>query len=85
MNDLQSNRYLLKSNSYIIDLHEVDFITWKENDKKADTYWAKLHVGSKEARYVCEGKEELKELLMAWADIKGTHIDIDYDDIIEEW
>jgi hypothetical protein len=29
----------------MIDLESVDFITWKENEKNAGTYWAKLHIG----------------------------------------
>ena len=29
-------RFLLKNESYIIDLNSVDFITWKENENKKD-------------------------------------------------
>jgi len=87
MNDIKNKRYLIKANSYIVDLFNVDFITWKENDKKESTYWAKLHIGSKEARYVCNSLEELKTLLTAWSDIRGDKINIEDKDIEEviEW
>jgi len=86
MNDIKNKRYLIKANSYIIDLYNVDFITWKENDKKEATYWAKLHIGSKEARYVCNGLQELKTLLLAWSDIRGKKIEIEDEDLeVIEW
>ena len=68
---IKNKRYLIKANSYIIDLYNVDFITWKENDKMESTFWVKLHIGSKEARYVCNSIEEVKTLLLAWTDIRG--------------
>jgi len=85
MEDLKENRYLLKANSYIIDLINVDFITWKENDKVENTYWAKLHMGSKEARYVCEDLNELRTLVMAWCDLRGKGLTLSDNDLIQEW
>tara|TARA_R100000734_G_C3316602_1_gene109166 strand:+ start:1328 stop:1585 length:258 start_codon:yes stop_codon:yes gene_type:complete len=85
MDDLKGNRYLLKKNSYLVDLYNVDFITWKENDNEEGTYWTKLHIGSKEARYVCENVLALKTLIQAWADIRGQYLAIDEEDLIEEW
>jgi hypothetical protein len=75
-------KYLIKSNSYMIDLESVDFITWKENEKNAGTYWAKLHIGSKEARYICNDVDELKELLERWSLVKGKEIEIEENEII---
>tara|TARA_R110000764_G_C10774976_1_gene355437 strand:- start:5 stop:262 length:258 start_codon:yes stop_codon:yes gene_type:complete len=85
MKELKENRYLLKGNSYIIDLYNVDFITWKENDKVAATYWAKLHIGSKEARFVCNDLNELKTLVQSWTDIRGKKVSIQDEDLINEW
>ena len=85
LGDIKANRYLIKSNSYMIDLDNVDFITWKENEKIAGTYWAKLHIGSKDARYVCKDEASLKNLLEIWSKIKGKKVEIDIDEIIEEW
>ena len=85
MEELKNNRYLLKGNSYIIDLYNVDFITWKENDKVEATYWAKLHIGSKEARFVCNGLDELKTLVLAWTSIRGKEATIKEEDLISEW
>jgi len=66
----------------MIDLESVDFITWKENEKNAGTYWAKLHIGSKEARYICDDVNELKDLLEQWSLIKGKEIQIEENEII---
>tara|TARA_X000001382_G_scaffold102936_2_gene77762 strand:- start:133 stop:384 length:252 start_codon:yes stop_codon:yes gene_type:complete len=81
LSDLKE-KYLIKSNSYMIDLESVDFITWKENEKNAGTYWAKLHIGSKEARYICDDVNELKDLLEQWSLIKGKKIEIEENEII---
>tara|TARA_R110001583_G_scaffold192701_2_gene359565 strand:+ start:3637 stop:3900 length:264 start_codon:yes stop_codon:yes gene_type:complete len=85
MEDLKEFRYLVKSNSYIIDLTQVDFITWKENDKVAETYWTKLHIGSKEARYVCADITELQELIRAWTKLQGKVIEVSKEELLEEW
>ena len=66
----------------MIDLESVEFITWKENEKNAGTYWAKLHIGSKEARYICNDVDELKELLERWSLVKGKEIEIEENEII---
>tara|TARA_R100001463_G_scaffold136642_2_gene202733 strand:- start:2482 stop:2736 length:255 start_codon:yes stop_codon:yes gene_type:complete len=84
MDDLKENRYLVKSNSYIIDLAQVDFITWKENEKREATYWAKLHIGSKEARYVCNNITELKELISVWTELKDKRIIVSEEELLEE-
>ena len=62
MNGILEGRFLIKGNSYIIDLINVDFLTWKENATEYGTYWLKMHIGSKEARYICS-KEELKTIV----------------------
>jgi len=49
------------------------------------TFWAKLHIGSKEARYVCDSLDELKKLLLAWSDIRGEKIEIKDEEVIELW
>lgn len=84
MKELKNKRYLLKGNSYIIDLYNVDFITWKENDKVEATYWAKLHIGSKEARYICNSLNELRTLVQTWTDIRGKEATITEEDLISE-
>ena len=33
MEDLKENRYLVKQTSYIVDLKDVDFITWSANER----------------------------------------------------
>ena len=53
MNGIIENRFLLKGGSYIVDLINVDFLTWKENATEYGTYWLKMQIGSKEGIYVC--------------------------------
>ena len=83
MNELKENRYLIKSNSYMVDLFNVDFITWKENERIEGTYWAKLHIGSKEARFVCQDLDALRHLLEEWSKVRGKEITIENEDIME--
>ena len=81
MKDIKKNRYLLKKNSYIIDLFNVDFITWKENEKEEGTYWVKLHMGNKEASYVSRDIDDLQLLLIQWTNVRGLEIEIEIDEI----
>ena len=81
MNDIKENRYLLKQNSYIIDLYNVDFITWKENENEIGTYWVKLHMGPKEARYVSRDINDLQLLLTQWTNVRGKRIELEIEEI----
>ena len=83
MNDLKENRYIVKANSYIIDLDKVDFITWKENEREEGTYWAKLHIGTKEVRYVCKNIDSLRDLLTDWSHLNGKEAKLKNEDIIK--
>ena len=44
MLNIIDNRYMLKGNSYLVDLCNVDFITWKENEQDLGSYWVKFHI-----------------------------------------
>ena len=79
------NRFLLKNESYIIDLNGVEFLTWNKNKEEEDSYWVKLHVGSKETRYVCENRTELSDIINAWAMTKNVEIEIDIEEIGEQY
>ena len=81
MNDIKEDRYLLKQNSYIIDLYNVDFITWKENENEIGTYWVKLHMGAKEARYVSRDINDLQLLLTQWTNVRGKRIELEIEEI----
>jgi len=83
MNGIIENRFLLKGGSYIIDLINVDFLTWKENSTEYGTYWLKMHIGSKEARYVCS-KPELKVIIEEWTRVHGNKIEIEIEELGEE-
>lgn len=85
MEDIKENKYLLKANSYLIDLQTVDFLTWKENDKEEGTYWTKLHIGTKECRYVCDSLTELNTLIQAWSKQKGKRLEVNEEELITEW
>ena len=83
MNELKENRYIVKANSYMIDLNKVDFITWKENEREEGTYWAKLHIGTKEVRYVCKNIDSLRDLLTDWSHLNGKEAKLKNEDIIK--
>jgi hypothetical protein len=81
MNDIIEERFILKGESYIADLEKVDFLTWNENDKIAETYFVKFHMGQKEVRYICSSKKELLNIIKAWCSVKGKNIDINENNI----
>lgn len=68
------NKYLVKKNSYIINLENVEFITYKENEAEPDTYWIKFHIGSKETRFICDSLDELKTILRRWTLSQGNEV-----------
>jgi len=81
MNDIIENKFILKGESYIADLQKVDFLTWNENDKIAETYFVKFHIGTKETRFVCSSKKELLGIIKAWCQANGKNVDINENDI----
>tara|TARA_R100001015_G_C4625648_1_gene184255 strand:- start:1239 stop:1508 length:270 start_codon:yes stop_codon:yes gene_type:complete len=80
---LIESKFLLKNGSFIIDLNEVEFLTWNKNVKLADSYWVKLHIGDKDTRYICDSRDELCDIINAWGKIKGKEIKIDKEEIGE--
>jgi len=82
--DIKQNRFLIKENSYIVDLFNVDFITFKENEKDFGSYWIKLHIGSKEVRYICDDINKLKEIVELWCEIHGKTISLDEKELVGE-
>ena len=81
MDDIKNERFLIKETSYLVDLKDVDFITWSENERDLGKYLAKLHIGSKETRYMCQSAEDLKTLLQTWSEVKGEKLDLDIDEL----
>jgi len=79
------NRFLLKNESYIIDLNDVEFLTWNKNKDEKDSYWVKLHVGAKETRYICENRDELCDIINTWAMTKNIEIRITKHEIGEQY
>ena len=75
MDRIVENRYVVKDESYIADLAKVDFITWRRNIEDGN-YWLKMHIGSKEVRFVCKTMDSLNGILENWAKINGKEIEI---------
>jgi len=74
---LKQNRYFLLENNYVIDLINVDFITFKENEKRDGEYWLKFHLGTKECRYKAEGQEEVVQILKIWSTVHGQELNLE--------
>ena len=70
--NLIGERFLVKKNAYIVDLKDVDFITYKENENEIGTYWVKFHIGQKEARYVCYDLNSLRDIIQYWTMSKNS-------------
>jgi hypothetical protein len=82
MKDLIGERFLVKKNSYIVDLANVDFITYKENENEIGTYWVKFHIGQKEARYVCYDLSSLRDIIQYWTMSKSSKARIEENKLV---
>lgn len=82
MKDLIGERFLVKKNSYIVDLADVDFITYKENENEVGTYWIKFHIGQKEARYVSYDLNNLREIILCWTMNKKASVRIEENQLV---
>jgi|TARA_R100000149_G_C5879267_1_gene143722 hypothetical protein len=80
-------RYFMLKNNYIIDLINVDFITFKENEKVAGEFWIKFHLGTKECRFRTDTKEQVTEIINTWAEIHGKELSLHETEIggANEW
>lgn len=65
----------MKSGSYIANLQNVDFITWKMNQTDG-SFWMKLHMGPKEVRFVCDSMLDVKRVILSWAKTYEDEFDI---------
>ena len=71
MEDLKENRYLVKQTSYIVDLKDVDFITWSANERDLGSFWTKVAHRNKRNRYMCQSADEIEPTsCQGWADLK---------------
>lgn len=75
MDRILENRYIVKDESYIADLANVDFITWRQNTEDGN-YWLKMHIGDKEVRFRCKTMNELNRILENWTKYRGQEIEI---------
>ena len=75
MNRIFEDRYVIKDESFIADLANVDFITWRRNSEDGN-FWLKMHIGEKEVRYVCETMDGLNTILGVWTKLKGKEVEI---------
>lgn len=65
-----TNSFVEKEGTWAVAFGDVDFITWKENYDD-NTYFIKLHIGTKETRLQLDFEEEVEELVSAWKKYKG--------------
>ena len=63
---------LLCENKWAVDLNNVEFITMKQNWDD-NNYHIKLHIGTKEVRFVFETKEQIKELTENWIKVRNKN------------
>ena len=53
----------------------------QENENEIGTYWVKLHMGAKEARYVSRDINDLQLLLTQWTNVRGKRIELEIEEI----
>ena len=59
------NGFLEHPRKWSVDLSEVEFISFKQNDENY-TYFVKLHIKAKEIRLYLQTMEEVEQLIEIW-------------------
>ena len=59
------NGFLEHSRKWSVDLTEVEFISYKQNEENF-TYFVKLHIMAKEVRIYLDTLEEVEQLIQIW-------------------
>jgi len=83
-----SNGFVVKAGSWIINLRDVEFMTYRLNDKDETSYLVAFHIGDKETKIMVNDIQAVKELFKSWTNAKGTELEFEYEDIkggIREW
>lgn len=83
-----SNDFVVKSGSWIVDLKDVQFMTYRLNDKDETSYLVAFHIGDKETKIMVSNIEAVRELFKSWTNAKGTELEFEFEDIkgeVREW
>tara|TARA_R110000824_G_scaffold34623_6_gene109617 strand:+ start:2154 stop:2363 length:210 start_codon:yes stop_codon:yes gene_type:complete len=66
---MESN-YIVYLEQGVVNLQDVEFITWRQNDKTLG-WWAKLHLPSgKDVRMVYSNKLEMMAMIELWEEAR---------------
>tara|TARA_R100001086_G_C11836529_1_gene257995 strand:+ start:1330 stop:1626 length:297 start_codon:yes stop_codon:yes gene_type:complete len=92
INDYKSafiaEEFVIKSGSWIIDLKDVQFMTYRLNEKDETSYLVAFHIGDKETKIMVDDISAVKELFTAWTNAKGLELEFERNDIkgeVKEW
>jgi hypothetical protein len=61
--------YVSAQDKWIVDLRDVDFITMKQNWDD-NNFHIKMHIGTKEVRFILEQQEEVDKLIKQWKEYR---------------
>ena len=65
----------------MIDLDNIDFITWKENVEEELTGLSSIWV--QRSKICCQSIEDLKTILTKWTELKGKASNLNVEEIVE--
>ena len=76
-----AEEFVIKSGSWIIHLGDVEFMTYRINEKDENSYLVVMHIGDKEAKIMVDDISAVYELFTAWAKTKGKELNLELEDL----
>ena len=73
--------FAVKQGAWVVHLGEVEFITYRINEKNENQYLVMLHMKDKEAKIMVDSIGALKELLSTWAKSKDKELILEEEDL----
>jgi len=83
-----AEKFVIKSGSWIIDLKDVQFMTYRLNERDETSYLINFHIGSKETKIMVDDIDSVKQLFNCWTEAKGLEVDFEKEDIkgeVKKW
>lgn len=73
--------FVVKQGAWVIHLGEVEFITYRINERNEMEYRVVFHMKDKEAKIMIDDLSALKELLSAWAVSKDKELILEEEEL----
>lgn len=76
------DEFVVKSGRWIVNLANVDFMTYRANEKIHGAYLVTMHIGDKEVKVMADHIYAVKELFLRWATANNKKLEIEAGDLV---